>query len=379
MATEYKVGDIVRYVGKDEEDLPFNHGGSIKLVEEDSDGFVAIAIGGDPADGVGVYLDEIADLEEEELEAAQEEAESAESGDRSAYDEAKEENAKQQSNKRLKVKAATKKKASTKKVAKKKATAKKKTATKKATTKKATTKKKAAETVESDEDSKELVLTSSVQKALKGKSAVNAARALVREAQVNDFNLGGVLCKIERDRDYLNVEDPETGEYFQDTKGPNGGFARFVELDLGIKYGKARYLQRFYETFAGLEGIDEVKLAAAGYSKTKEILDVVEANPDQANDWLEKATTEKLVDLQSQLKCARKDLGIERKPRGTNGSSSSKMTTVKFKVFNDQASVIEDAIQKAITQIGSKEGETDDERNQRAIIHIFSDWFEVQD
>lgn len=357
MATEHKVGDIVRYTGKDETDLPFSNGDNIKLVEEDNDGFVAVAIGGDPEDGIGVYLDEIEALDADEAEAVKEEAKEAEGGDRSAYDEAKEEAAKEESNKRLKVKRST--------------------PAKKATTKKAPTKKATPE--EEPEEEKQLVITTSVKNVLKGKSAVNAARALVKEGQINDFNLGGVLAKIERDGDYLKVDDPETGEKFTEQKGPNGGFARFVELDLGIKYGKARYLQRFYETFAGLKGINEKKLAAAGYSKTKEILDVVEANPEDANKWLEKATTEKLVDLQTELKEARKDLGIERTPRGTSGSSSSKMTTVKFRVFNDQAKIIETAIEKAESKIEAKDGESDEQRKQRAIVHIFTDWFEVQD
>lgn len=359
---EYKVGQIVRYTGKDENDLPFKNGDLVKLDEEDKDGFIAIPIGGDPEDGVNVYLNEIEAVDDDEAEEAEHD-----SKDRSEYDTAKVEAANDvaESKLKLKVKAAPTKKAAP--------------ATKVAPAAKVAKADKVEKVAKAEpEPPKELILTKAVQEALKGKSAVNAARALVKAGQINDFNLGGVLAKIQRDDDHVKVEDPEAGGFYDSKGGPTGGFARFVEQDLGIKYGKARYLIRLYETFSSIKGVDEKKLAAVGYSKAKEILDVVEADPTSANKWLTSAKDEKLVDLQKSLVKARETLGITRTARGTSGSSGANMTTVKFRVFNDQAKIVEKAIEKAKTQIQVLDGDSDDQVRQKCLVHIFTDWMDVQ-
>jgi hypothetical protein len=350
---EYEVGQIVRYIGKDEDDLPFANGDLIKLDEEDKDGYIAVPIGGDPDDGVVVYLSEIEPADEDEVEDAVKDADNP-----SIYEQDKRDAAKVVADKKLKVVKTTEKKA--------------------APVKKAAAVKEAAPAPDATEKAsepalKELVLTKAVKEALNGKSAVVAARQLVKAGAMNDFNLGGVLAKISRDADHETVVNPATGEAFAGAKG----FADFVEQDLGIKYGKARYLIRFYETFSQIKGVDEKKLAQVGYAKAKEILDVVEACPEDADKWLTDARDEKLVDLQVKLTAAREELGITRTPRGLSGSNST-MTTVKFKVFNDQAKIIENAIEKAKKQIDIADGDNDDMVRQKAIVHIFSDWFEVQ-
>jgi len=356
---EYKVGQYVRYIGKDEDDLPFANGDLVRLDEEDKEGFIAIPIGGDPEDGVNVYLDEIEEADEDEVDEA---LEADQEGEQSSYDAAKAEAANDVAEKKLKVKKAEPDKVEV--AAKKKAAAPKKEVVAEET----------STTKASEPEAKELVLTKGVQEALKGKSAVAAARALVKQGMISDYNLGGVLAKISRDKDYEKVVNPETGEKFEGQKG----FSDFVESDLGIRYGKARYLIRFYETFSQIKGVSEEKLAAVGYAKAKEILDVVEAKPEDANKWLTDAKEEKLVDLQKKLGEAREELGIVRTPRGTTGRSGVDMVTVKFKAFNDQATIIEKAIEKAKVQIEVTDNDTDDQVRQKAIVHIFSDWLDVQ-
>tara|TARA_R110000772_G_scaffold27652_3_gene70180 strand:+ start:646 stop:1809 length:1164 start_codon:yes stop_codon:yes gene_type:complete len=365
----FQVGHIAKYIGPNEDDLPFEKGDLVKLAENDKDGFIAVAIGGDPEDGISVFPDEIEEVDEEIAENANEEHEASSNGDQSAYDEAKAETAKAKAKKKLKVKAAPKKKAPKKKeVTKPKAKAKETKVTKVAKVAKPKAEK-------APEEPKELIITKEVEAAIKGKSAVNAARALVKAGQINDFNLGGVLAKIARDKDYLKVVDPETGENFTEE---NKGFERFVENDLGIKYQKGRYLIKFYQTFAGLKGVSQATLAGVKYSKAKEILDVVSAEPESANEWLTDAKDMKLVDLTKKLQTARERLDIVRTPRGTTGSSAVGMTTVKFRVFNDQATQIDRAIQKAKKQVEIGKDETDDQIMQKCIVHIFTDWEELQ-
>jgi hypothetical protein len=345
---EKELPRIVRYTGEEGEDIPFKEGDLIRLIEEDDEGYFAVLKGSPPEeedDAITVFPGEIEELDEEELEEVAEEDEE-EAVNPSEYEQEKASAARHNADKKLKVikTSAPEKKVPVKKVA-----------------------------VTAAVEPKELVLTKHVKDALKGKSAVSAARQLVKQAQATDYTLGGVLSKVEEERAYEREKD-ENGEPFVG----KDGFERFVELDLGIKYRKARYLMTFYQTFAPL-GITEGKLLKAKYTKTKEILDVVQANPESAEEWLEKAGDMKLDDLQAELTKARKKLGIERTPRGTGGqgNAGSDMVTIKVRFFNDQAKVFEKAIDKAKKMIEVGEGDTEDMVLQKAMVCIVTEWLDL--
>jgi hypothetical protein len=352
---------IVRYKGEEGDDIPFLAGDLIKLIEEDDEGFFAVPKGAteeEEDDAITVFPHEFDELDEEERDEAEEEFE-AEADNPSEYEQEKATAARVATDKKLKVTKAAPPKGG------------KKTAVE-APVKEAKTTTVKAPKVE-QVDKKPVVLSKGVKEVLAGTSAVVAARKLVKQAQATDYTLGGVLCKIEQDKDYEKVKD-EAGEFFTG----KDGFEKFIENDLGIKYRKARYLMNVYETFSTLK-VSESRLLKLKYSKAKEILDVVQAKPEDAEEWLEKADTLTLEDLNAQLTKARKKLGIERTARGTGGQGGgSEMTTLKVRFFNDQAKVVEQALDKAKKQVEVGDGDTEATVLQKASYLIYSEWLESQ-
>lgn len=355
---ELTIPRIVRYKGEEGEDIPFTKGDLIKLIEEDDEGFFAVPKGAteeEEDDAITVFPSEFDELDEDEHDEAEEEF-NAEAENPSEYEQEKATAARVATDKKLKVTKATPPKGGKKKGADE-------------SVKVTKTKALKQESVEK----KPVVLSKGVKEVLAGTSAVVAARKLVKQAQATDYTLGGVLCKIEEDKDYEKVKD-DSGEFYTG----KDGFEKFIENDLGLKYRKARYLMNVYETFSTLK-VSEARLLKLKYSKAKEILDVVQAKPEEAEEWLEKADTLTLEDLNAQLTKARKKLGIERTARGTTGQGGgSEMTTLKVRFFNDQAKVVENALDKAKKQVEVSDGDTEATILQKASYLIYSEWLESQ-
>ena len=359
-----KVNDIVKYIGEESDEIPFKQGDLILLKREEAEGYAAVPFDKPKSkEATLVYTSEVEEIDEEEEEAARDEAE------KNADEDAAEAAAQQK-----KLEAAEKKAANKEAAAKKTTTPSKDAATRK-TQKSTTAKKKTAATkktatTKDEEAVAELKLTKEVTAALKGKSAVRAARDLIAAGTISDFTLGGVLAKIAADKDFEKEVDPETGEAFSGHKG----FEAFIERDLGIRYRKAQWLIEFYTTFANA-GVDPKKLAKAKYSKIKEVLAIVRAKPEEAEDWIDKSNSSKFEELKEEARRYERKIGIQKKARGTNDAT---MISYKFKVFNAQAKNVDEAIDKAKSLIEFEDKDSEAMRDAKAIYHIFSEWLQLQ-
>lgn len=377
-----KVNDIVKYVGDESDEVPFKQGDLILLKREEAEGYAAVPFDKPKSkEATLVYPTEVEEIDEEEMDAAREEAESnadedeAEAAEQRALQEAAEKKAAAAEAKQKKAEAKKQNEDAAAEAPKKTAAAKKtvtpdKDAPVRKTQKPSTAPKKTAAKKVEDEVVVELKLTKEVTDALKGKSPVRAARDLIAAGTISDFTLGGVLAKIAADKDFEKETDPETGEKFMGHKG----FEAFIERDLGIRYRKAQWLIEFYTTFANA-GVDPKKLAKAKYSKIKEVLAIVRAQPQEAEDWIDKANSSKFEELKEEARRYERKIGIEKKARGTNDPT---MVSYKFKVFNAQAKNVDAAVEKAKSLIEFNDSDSEEQKVAKAIYHIFSEWLQLQ-
>lgn len=352
-----KVNDIVKYVGEESDEIPFKKDDLILLKREEAEGYAAVPFDKPKSkEATLVYTSEVEEIDEDEAADAEDEAAKNASEDEAEAEAA----AKKLAEAEKKAAAAEKKKA---------AAAKKK--------KKAATAAKIDEVVESnqtqenDDEVVELIETKEVKAALKGKSAVRAARDIVNGGVVTDFTLGGILAKIAAEKLHTKESDPETGEKFTNDRK---GFEAFIENDLGLRYRKAQWLIEFYATFSAA-GVDPKKLAKAKYSKVKEVLAIVRTNPDEAEEWLDKANTQKFVDLKEEARRYERKIGVVKKTRGKNDAT---MVSYRFKVFNAQAKAVDEAVAKAKSLIEFEDKDNESMQDAKAIYHIFSEWLQLQ-
>lgn len=357
-----KVNDIVKYVGEESDEIPFKGGDLILLKREEAEGYAAVPFDKPKSkEATLVYTSEVEEIDEDEAADAEDEA-----AKNAAEDEAEAAAAaKKLAEAEKKAAAAEKKKAAAKKKA---ATAKKK---KKAAAEKIDEVVEADQTQENDDEVVELIETKEVKAALKGKSAVRAARDIVNGGVVTDFTLGGILAKIAAEKLHTKESDPETGEKFTNDRK---GFEAFIENDLGLRYRKAQWLIEFYATFSAA-GVDPKKLAKAKYSKVKEVLAIVRTKPDEAEEWLDKANTQKFVDLKEEARRYERKIGVVKKTRGKNDAT---MVSYRFKVFNAQAKAVDEAVAKAKSLIEFEDKDNESMQDAKAIYHIFSEWLQLQ-
>ena len=200
-----------------------------------------------------------------------------------------------------------------------------------------------------------------VQKVIKSdNSALKAAKSLVDKIGENFWTLGGVLSFIRRHKSFKTLKDEEDNLLYD---GKNG-FANYVDTELGIQYRKAMYYIDIHEKFAPL-GIDETRLLSIGWSKVKELTNVVTSK--NVEKWLKKAEELGREDLQAEISTSRVKAG----ERGEVDPSAKtvKMTKLTFKLFEDQGKVALEAIEQAKEACGGDEN--------AAFAHIVSEWLSL--
>ena len=162
------------------------------------------------------------------------------------------------------------------------------------------------------------------------------ASELVEEGAELDYRLGGVLYHVRMSKEFQSLDD----RYKE-----NGGFGLYVKEHLNIEYRKAMYLIDIYYKF-NLYGIAADKVKEIGWTKAAKIAAVM--TDDNAEDLVELAEQNTVADLQDTIKeqyVAGKGEGTEKKKR----------VTFKFRLFEENATVVTEILEEAAQTLGTKD------------------------
>jgi len=157
---------------------------------------------------------------------------------------------------------------------------------------------------------------------------------LAQDIDFSYFQLGGVLSVIQSNGWY-------TDEGFDN-------FKSFVEEEYGLGYRKAMYMVGIYNGLVEAN-IPWEKVEGLGWSKLKELCDII--NEENVDEWVEIASELTVIQLQAYIKEQQKgstasdDEDDEDAPDAME--ESTKLSTLTFKVHDDQKEVINDAVDKA--------------------------------
>ena len=156
------------------------------------------------------------------------------------------------------------------------------------------------------------------------KTAEAMVREFMEDTEFTYFKLGGVLCVI------------DTKEWF----GAQGNFRDYVEVTLGIGYRKARYLMSIYTALLDAD-IPWDKIKDLGWTKTMVLIEIL--TQENVDEWIAKAKTMTVLQLQEEVKAAKKALA------GTSGEpeEASSVSTKTFKLHKDQRETLDAALDKA--------------------------------
>lgn len=195
---------------------------------------------------------------------------------------------------------------------------------------------------------------------------IEAAVALVDRSGKTEITLGAILGKIQETSAHEAIEDadgnPKYGTGFV-------GFGKFVEEHLGMKYRKALYLIGNYAKLTEL-GIPEKQVL--GIPWTKLVLALSAMTEDNMEEVLAEAKAKPYGEFKAAVKKRIVDGG------GTqHGNSKAEQVTFTFKLHNDKALAMQEALAAAKTQLGI-EG-TDVFANSQAIDLIMSEWMSMKD
>lgn len=296
---------------------------------------------------VDVFADEIAATDEideqEEMDLDGEEEEDEEEMDEE--EELPVAAAPAKASKKTSKKTSKKKAAVSKKTTKKAAS--KKTTSKKTTSKKATSKKKASAktreevtveyTPEGDIALTDAMQSKDVMALIAGKTAgqmIKVAQAHAKDAMMHDWTLGGILYNVKTSGAYKKVQDKK-----YDVKG---GWASFVDEQIGLDYRKAQYLVDIYAKFTRF-GVKQDVAARIGWSKASRISAVM--NHDNAEELVEVAEEQSFRDLEDTVK-------TEFSTKGASKGTRIKKLSFRFRLVEEGGAVVQDYLEQARVELG---------------------------
>lgn len=158
--------------------------------------------------------------------------------------------------------------------------------------------------------------------------AIQTVETLLEESGLNDFRLGGVLQVI------------NTHGWYE----PYQSFKALLKEKFNLEYRKAMYLINIYTVLVEAQ-IPWSKVAHLGWTKLKELVKIL--TPENVDEWVDIATDCTVLQLIEKIKQA----------QGTATSSkgdSSDVTTITFKVHEDQKEVIRTALEKAKEELNTE-------------------------
>jgi hypothetical protein len=203
----------------------------------------------------------------------------------------------------------------------------KKAAAKKAPAKAATKKTSVA-------DAKDLIVASSneVENLTKVK-ALKLAPELIEAEGINDFKLGGVLQRIQEEK-WWEGDDFES-------------FKDYIETGLGLPYRKCMYLVNIYEKLVAA-GIKWSDVKTIGWSKLRFIIDLIDK--DNVAEWVKRANTMNSLEIQEYVK----GLKTGTKTSDDGDETTTKISSMVFKVHPDQKEMIREALDKKKEETGTE-------------------------
>ena len=181
-------------------------------------------------------------------------------------------------------------------------------------------------------------------------SVLELAEELVEEGAELDYKLGGVLYHVRLSKEYQSLD----ARYAE-----NGGFGLYVKERLNVEYRKAMYLIDIYYKF-NLFGIDAEKVKEIGWTKASKIAAVM--SEDNAEELVELAEKSTVADLQDTIK----EDYVEKGGSKTAGEKK-KRVTFKFRLFEDQASLVTEVLNTVAKDMGVKD-------LSAAFEHIVAEW-----
>lgn len=163
------------------------------------------------------------------------------------------------------------------------------------------------------------------------KAAREAVKALSNETEMTCFKMGGVLSVI------------QAHNWFE----PYASFREYVEKELGLHYRKATYWVAIYNSLSE-SGVPWAKVKHLGWTKLKEIAEVLTL--ENVDEWVKVAegqTTLQLVETVKSFKS--KDA-----PKALEDQTAKTVTTMTFKVHEDQKETVKAALDKAKNASGTQ-------------------------
>lgn len=190
--------------------------------------------------------------------------------------------------------------------------------------------------------------------------ALAAAQAVRRQADANDYLMGGLIRHIYENQVYADIG------YEVDDR--DKGFEQYVESELGIRYRKAMYLKDIHTYFTPYGEAFVSRGVAIGWSKMKEIAQVMKRDDfseDQAMPLLEYAEKHTRNELQAHIKTEYVAAGEE-----NTTDPKTKKTTLTLQFWADEYNVAEGTLNACIAKHGLKD------KNEAANV-VFQEWSTV--
>lgn len=184
-----------------------------------------------------------------------------------------------------------------------------------------------------------------------GDGILDLAQELATESAAQDYRLGGVLYHIRLTKAYEGLDD----RYKE-----KGGFGLYVKENLNVEYRKAMYLKDIYVA-ANKFGIAPETIARIGWTKAAKISEVMDQ--ENAEELVKLAEENTVSDLVENIKASYKEVG------GQKGDKK-RMVIFKFRSFEDQAEVIQAALEGCASAMGF----TGSKALDQAFEHIITEW-----
>ncbi len=155
--------------------------------------------------------------------------------------------------------------------------------------------------------------------------ALNQADKLAEDIEANYFKLGGVLKLIQSQQWYEGF----------------ASFDDFVLEKFGFQVRKAQYLISIYTNLVGKQ-IPWEKVSGLGWTKLKDLAPILTL--ENLDEWVAKAADPVTVkELQAMIKASQSNGDATTE----SSKTTSDMTTLKFKLHNEQAEQVNTALAKA--------------------------------
>lgn len=169
---------------------------------------------------------------------------------------------------------------------------------------------------------------------LKQKDALALVGQLSEQSEFTYFKLGGVLSVI------------QANGWFE----PYASFREYVEKEHGIHYRKATYWVAIYNDLSE-SGVPWDKVKSLGWTKLKEIASIIK--PDNVDEWVKIAQGQTTLQLIETVSAHKKKQAQGQLSDQSGDAEVKTVTTMTFKVHEDQKETVKAAIDKAKKESGT--------------------------